>query len=109
MHWITRESSVSERIVAYLIKMIPFIVLTVGSFVPCLYYGFYCEPMLQICYLCTIVAVGAGWYCLLIDLSPSVCCMSFTNTRFQERRISFVTLNMRSQRIAVHVPAFSLV
>ncbi|KAG2139461.1 hemolysin-III related-domain-containing protein [Suillus cothurnatus] len=36
------------------------VILTVGSFVPCLYYGFYCEPALQACYLCSIALVGAG-------------------------------------------------
>lgn len=59
---------------AYLTEMIPFVVLTVGSFVPCLYYGFYCEPVLQICYLCTIAVVGAGWYCLLISVHLYVAC-----------------------------------
>ncbi|KAH7907291.1 hemolysin-III related-domain-containing protein, partial [Hygrophoropsis aurantiaca] len=36
------------------------VVLTVGSFVPCLYYGFYCEPFSQIIYLCFIGLAGLG-------------------------------------------------
>ncbi|THV04688.1 HlyIII-domain-containing protein [Dendrothele bispora CBS 962.96] len=35
------------------------VVLTVGSFYPCLYYGFYCEPHLQILYILAISIVGA--------------------------------------------------
>ncbi|KAK7462854.1 hypothetical protein VKT23_007430 [Stygiomarasmius scandens] len=34
------------------------VVLTVGSFYPCLYYGFYCEPHFQIMYIFAITVVG---------------------------------------------------
>ncbi|EGN92896.1 hypothetical protein SERLA73DRAFT_65012 [Serpula lacrymans var. lacrymans S7.3] len=36
------------------------VVLTVGSFVPCLYYGFYCEPFFQVLYILFIAMAGAG-------------------------------------------------
>ncbi|KAH7922778.1 HlyIII-domain-containing protein [Leucogyrophana mollusca] len=36
------------------------VVLTVGSFVPCLYYGFYCEPVSQVVYLCCSCLAGLG-------------------------------------------------
>jgi len=36
------------------------VVLTVGSFYPCIYYGFYCDPHLQITYLIAMTLVGAG-------------------------------------------------
>lgn len=87
MHWIIRESSVSKSIIAlYLIEMHSFAVLTVGSFVPCLYYGFYCEPVLQGCYLGIIALVGAGRY---YPLTSVVLCMLFTGARFQGRHILF--------------------
>lgn len=35
-------------------------VLTVGSFYPCLYYGFFCEPKFQILYLTIITLFGFG-------------------------------------------------
>ncbi|KAH7886942.1 hemolysin-III related-domain-containing protein [Phlebopus sp. FC_14] len=34
------------------------IVLTVGSFVPCIFYGFYCEPLSQMFYLLAIAVAG---------------------------------------------------
>jgi adiponectin receptor len=36
------------------------VVLTVGSFYTCLYYGFYCEPLLQAFYLLSITLAGLG-------------------------------------------------
>jgi adiponectin receptor len=39
----------------------------VGSFYPCIYYGFFCEAHLQALYLSAITIVGFGWY-------PPVCC-----------------------------------
>ncbi|EIW78393.1 HlyIII-domain-containing protein [Coniophora puteana RWD-64-598 SS2] len=36
------------------------VVLIVGSFVPCLYYGFYCEPLAQTFYLGLIFSAGVG-------------------------------------------------
>lgn len=36
------------------------VVLTVGSFFPCIYYEFYCDTHLQILYLSLIVLVGLG-------------------------------------------------
>lgn len=35
-------------------------VLTVGSFFPVIYYGFYCEPFYQTIYLSAISLAGAG-------------------------------------------------
>uniref|UniRef100_A0A0W0FRI0 HlyIII-domain-containing protein n=1 Tax=Moniliophthora roreri TaxID=221103 RepID=A0A0W0FRI0_MONRR len=36
------------------------IILTVGSFYPCLYYGFFCEPFFQVGYITSITLVGLG-------------------------------------------------
>lgn len=36
------------------------VILTVGSFYPCLYYGFYCQAHLQIFYILSITLVGLG-------------------------------------------------
>jgi len=36
------------------------VVLTVGSFYPCLYYGFFCEPRYQVLYIASITLVGTG-------------------------------------------------
>ncbi|KAF9078853.1 hemolysin-III related-domain-containing protein [Rhodocollybia butyracea] len=36
------------------------VVLTVGSFYPCVYYGFFCEPHLQVLYITSITLVGTG-------------------------------------------------
>ncbi|EIW80450.1 HlyIII-domain-containing protein [Coniophora puteana RWD-64-598 SS2] len=36
------------------------VVLIVGSFIPCLYYGFYCEPLAQTFHLGLIFSAGAG-------------------------------------------------
>ena len=39
-------------------------VLTVGSFFPCIYYGFFCDPHLQTFYLTCICVAGIGeWVC----------------------------------------------
>lgn len=38
------------------------VVLTVGSFYPCIYYGFFCEPPLQVLYIGSITLVGIGMY-----------------------------------------------
>ncbi|TFK49074.1 HlyIII-domain-containing protein [Heliocybe sulcata] len=42
------------------------VVLIVGSFFPCIYYGFYCEPRLQWLYLSiiSISGIGAAWIVL---------------------------------------------
>ncbi|KAJ1309564.1 hypothetical protein OPQ81_006337 [Rhizoctonia solani] len=44
------------------------VVLTVGSFYPCVYYGFYCDPYLQVTYLVSITVAGVG--AAYIVLSP---------------------------------------
>ncbi|KAF9010184.1 hemolysin-III related-domain-containing protein [Cyathus striatus] len=44
------------------------VVLTVGSFYPCIYYGFFCQPQLQVLYLVTMTAAGFG--AAYIVLSP---------------------------------------
>lgn len=36
------------------------ITLTVGSFFPCIYYGFFCEPRLQAAYLIAMTSAGLG-------------------------------------------------
>ncbi|KAE9408039.1 HlyIII-domain-containing protein [Gymnopus androsaceus JB14] len=36
------------------------VVLTVGSFYPCIYYGFFCEPRFQVLYIGSITLVGIG-------------------------------------------------
>jgi adiponectin receptor len=36
------------------------VVLTVGSFYPCVYYGFFCDPQLQVLYISSITLVGTG-------------------------------------------------
>ncbi|KIK68606.1 hypothetical protein GYMLUDRAFT_68456 [Collybiopsis luxurians FD-317 M1] len=36
------------------------VILTVGSFYPCLYYGFFCEPHFQVFYIASITLVGTG-------------------------------------------------
>jgi len=36
------------------------VVLTVGSFFPCIYYGFFCQPQFQIMYLTAITLTGLG-------------------------------------------------
>lgn len=36
------------------------VILTVGSFYPCLYYGFYCQKYLRLLYLLSITIVGLG-------------------------------------------------
>ena len=35
-------------------------VLTVGSFYPCIYYGFFCRPLFQVIYLIAISVTGIG-------------------------------------------------
>lgn len=40
------------------------VVLTVGSFYPCIYYGFFCEPQFQALYITAITLVGIGIFCL---------------------------------------------
>ena len=42
-------------------------VLIVGSFVPCIYYGFFCEAHLQAFYLSAITLVGFGRYPLVLS------------------------------------------
>ncbi|KAG8721112.1 hypothetical protein FRC08_015606 [Ceratobasidium sp. 394] len=44
------------------------VVLTVGSFYPCVYYGFYCDPYLQATYIGAITTAGFG--SAYIVLSP---------------------------------------
>ncbi|CEL51619.1 ADIPOR-like receptor SPBC12C2,09c OS=Schizosaccharomyces pombe (strain 972 / ATCC 24843) GN=SPBC12C2.09c PE=3 SV=1 [Rhizoctonia solani AG-1 IB] len=44
------------------------VVLTVGSFYPCVYYGFYCDPYLQTAYLFSITVAGIG--AAYVVLSP---------------------------------------
>ncbi|CAE7174753.1 unnamed protein product, partial [Rhizoctonia solani] len=44
------------------------VVLTVGSFYPCVYYGFYCDRYLQVAYLVSITVAGIG--AAYIVLSP---------------------------------------
>ena len=39
---------------------LPHLVLTVGSFFPCIYYGFFCDPHLQAFYLTCICLAGLG-------------------------------------------------
>lgn len=41
---------------AYMLRL----VLIVGSFVPCLYYGFYCDTTLQALYVAGIILGGIG-------------------------------------------------
>lgn len=36
------------------------VVLTVGSFYPCIYYGFFCRPVFQAIYLIAISITGIG-------------------------------------------------
>jgi len=43
------------------------VVLIVGSFFPCIYYGFYCDPHLQTIYLLLIVHAGAGAAFIVLD------------------------------------------
>ncbi|EPT02308.1 hypothetical protein FOMPIDRAFT_1029386 [Fomitopsis schrenkii] len=43
------------------------VVLTVGSFFPCIYYEFYCDTHLQILYLSLIVLVGLGAAYIVLD------------------------------------------
>lgn len=44
-------------------------ILIVGSFLPCIYYGFYCEPHLKVIYLTIISLAGCG--AAYIVLSPT--------------------------------------
>lgn len=44
------------------------VVLISGSFVPSVYYGFYCEPMLQRCYWSMISTIGVG--CVFLSVNP---------------------------------------
>ncbi|KAF8609920.1 HlyIII-domain-containing protein [Ceratobasidium sp. AG-I] len=44
------------------------VVLTVGSFYPCVYYGFYCDPYLQALYIGSITVAGLG--AAYVVLSP---------------------------------------
>lgn len=34
--------------------------LIMGSFFPCIYYGFYCDPTYQVIYLTGLTVMGAG-------------------------------------------------
>ncbi|KZP15305.1 HlyIII-domain-containing protein [Athelia psychrophila] len=43
------------------------VTLTVGSFFPCIYYGFFCEPHLQILYLSGITITGIGAAYIVLD------------------------------------------
>ncbi|KAH9919822.1 hemolysin-III related-domain-containing protein [Fomitopsis serialis] len=43
------------------------VVLTVGSFFPCVYYEFYCDTRLQAAYLSVIVLVGLGAAYIVLD------------------------------------------
>ncbi|OCH86811.1 HlyIII-domain-containing protein [Obba rivulosa] len=43
------------------------VVLIVGSFFPCIYYGFYCDPHLQTLYLLLILNAGAGAAYIVLD------------------------------------------
>lgn len=40
-----------------------FLVLIMGSFFPCIYYGFFCEPTYQVIYLSGLTIMGAGKRC----------------------------------------------
>ena len=40
--------------------------LIVGSFIPCLYYGFYCRKTTQIAYMVTVATLGT--LCIIISL-----------------------------------------
>ncbi|KAF9234270.1 HlyIII-domain-containing protein [Melanogaster broomeanus] len=52
----------SERVSAkcHALDYTGIIVLTVGSFVPCIFYGFYCEPLSRVFYLLAITVAGAA-------------------------------------------------
>ncbi|KAI0052140.1 HlyIII-domain-containing protein [Auriscalpium vulgare] len=43
------------------------IVLTVGSFYPCIYYGFYCDQFYKVAYLSLITASGLGAAYIVLD------------------------------------------
>ncbi|KAH9939918.1 HlyIII-domain-containing protein [Amylocystis lapponica] len=55
---LAHSEKVSDR--CHVLDYSGIIVLTVGSFYPCIYYGFYCDPHLQITYLTIMSMVGAG-------------------------------------------------
>ncbi|EIM89163.1 HlyIII-domain-containing protein [Stereum hirsutum FP-91666 SS1] len=55
------------------------IVLTVGSFYPCIYYAFYCEPVYQVVYLSTITIAGCG--AAYIVLNPTYATPSHRGAR----------------------------
>lgn len=59
----------SERVSAkcHALDYTGIVVLTVGSFVPCIFYGFYCEPLSQALYLIAIALVGAGAAYIVLD------------------------------------------
>ncbi|KIL00323.1 hypothetical protein PAXRUDRAFT_821781 [Paxillus rubicundulus Ve08.2h10] len=59
----------SERVSAkcHVLDYTGIVVLTVGSFVPCIFYGFYCEPLSQALYLIAIALVGIGAAYIVLD------------------------------------------
>ena len=44
-----------------------YLVLTVGSFIPCIFYGFFCDPLFQACHLLAIAFAGACKYSLAFN------------------------------------------
>ena len=72
MHWTTRESWVRDSWVraTETYELTPRLppVLIVGSFFPCIYYGFYCDPTYQLVYLSGLTIMGAGMHCVACEL-----------------------------------------
>ena len=46
-----------------MLSQTPPLVFTVGSCFPCIYYGFFCQPVLQLVYLFTVMLAGIGERC----------------------------------------------
>ncbi|KAH8829416.1 hemolysin-III related-domain-containing protein [Flagelloscypha sp. PMI_526] len=55
------------------------VILIVGSFYPCLYYGFYCQPVMQVVYIggITILGIAAAY----VVLSPTYGTPAYRGTR----------------------------
>lgn len=51
------------------------VVLTVGSFVPCIFYGFFCDPLYQACHLLAITFAGVCKSSLKFDGRSMTSCL----------------------------------
>ncbi|KAI9714081.1 MAG: hypothetical protein M1812_006528 [Candelaria pacifica] len=60
----------SVEVLSFMNKLdyVGIVLLITGSFVPSIYYGFYCEPLLQIVYWTMVSSLGTG--CAIVSITP---------------------------------------